>query len=108
MQNIFLDTRKNDQSARELYGLTEDIMMENAALAVSAAVLRRLSQDKSPCLARPAVLVLAESGNNGADGYAVARQLMSNPIAVAACSVGEANSAMCKEQLSRAKKSACA
>ena len=104
MQNIFLDTRKNDQSARELYGLTEDIMMENAASAVSAAVLRRLSQDKSPCLARPAVLVLAGSGNNGADGYAVARQLMSNPIAVAACSVGEANSAMCKEQLSRAKK----
>lgn len=104
MQNIFLDTRKNDQVVRALYGLTEDIMMENAASAVSAAVLRRLSQDRSPCLARPAVLVLAGSGNNGADGYAIARQLQSAPIAVAACSVGEANSALCKEQLSRARK----
>ncbi len=104
MQNIFLDTRKNDLAVRELYGLTEDIMMEDAASAVSAAVLRRLSEDKSPCFARPAVLVLAGSGNNGADGYAVARQLMSAPLAVAACSVGEANSALCKEQKSRAEK----
>jgi hydroxyethylthiazole kinase-like uncharacterized protein yjeF len=104
MQNIFLDTRKNDQAVREKYGLTEDIMMEDAASAVSAAVLRRLAQDKSPCLARPAVLVLAGSGNNGADGYAVARQLMSAPLAVAACSVGEANSVLCKEQKARAEK----
>lgn len=104
MQSIFLDTRKNDQAVRESYGLTEDIMMEDAASAVSRAVLRRLSEDKSPCLARPAVLVLAGSGNNGADGYAVARQLQSNPVAVVACAVGEANSALCKEQKSRAEK----
>lgn len=104
MQHIFLDTRKNDLAVREHYGLTEDIMMEDAASAVSAAVLRRLAQDTSPCLARPAVLVLAGSGNNGADGYAVARQLMSAPLAVAACAVGEANSALCKEQKARAEK----
>ena len=104
MQSIFLDTRKNDQAVRESYGLTEDIMMEDAASAVSRAVLRRLSEDKSPCLARPAVLVLAGSGNNGADGYAIARQLQSAPIAVVACAVGEANSTLCKEQKSRAEK----
>ncbi|MBQ9537911.1 MAG: NAD(P)H-hydrate dehydratase [Treponema sp.] len=104
MQNIFLDTRKNDQAVREKYGLTEDIMMEDAASAVCQAVLRRLSQDSSPCLARPAVLVLAGSGNNGADGYAVARQLMSSDFAVVACAVGEANSSLCKEQKSRAEK----
>ena len=104
MQSIFLDTRKNDQAIRESYGLTEDIMMEDAASAVSRAVLRRLSEDRSPCLARPAVLVLAGSGNNGADGYAVARQLQSASFAVVACAVGEANSTLCKEQKSRAEK----
>ncbi len=104
MQNVFLDTRELDVAVRNRYGLSEDIMMEEAAKSVHDAVLARLGKDTRPCFTRPSVLVLAGPGNNGADGYAIARQLMSHETSVTACEVGVPNSEMCKLQSERAKK----
>ncbi len=104
MQNVFLDTRTLDEDVRTRYGLSEDIMMENAASALRECVLNHLAEDRSLCINRPAVLILAGSGNNGADGYALARQLMSHRFAVCVCAVLEPKSPMCCLQAARAAK----
>ena len=44
MQNIYGDTRVLDSKVRELYKLSEDIMMENAAAALEDAVLSSLEK----------------------------------------------------------------
>ena len=50
------------------YGLSEDILIENAAAALKEAVLSLTEpQDK--------ICVLAGGGNNGADGLSLARML---------------------------------
>lgn len=66
MQNIYKDSRKLDQQARIEYNLSEDLMMENA----SAALENLLDE-----LDVRNVLILCGKGNNGADGYALARRI---------------------------------
>ena len=106
MQNIYGDTRVLDSKVRELYKLSEDIMMENAAAALEDAVVSSLEKSLEDCgavcLARPAVLILAGSGNNGADGYALARRLIRHEYAVTVCAVSEPKSQMCILQKERA------
>ena len=106
MQNIYGDTRVLDSKVRELYKLSEDIMMENAAAALEDVVVSSLEKSLKDCgavcLARPAVLILAGSGNNGADGYALARRLMRHEYAVTVCAVSEPKSQMCVLQKERA------
>ncbi|MCR5761759.1 MAG: NAD(P)H-hydrate dehydratase [Treponema sp.] len=106
MQNIYGDTRILDSKVRELYKLSEDIMMENAAAALEDAVASSLKERIEGCssvfLSRPAVLILAGSGNNGADGYALARRLISHEYAVTVCAVSEPKSPMCILQKERA------
>ncbi|HBG66904.1 MAG TPA: bifunctional ADP-dependent NAD(P)H-hydrate dehydratase/NAD(P)H-hydrate epimerase [Treponema sp.] len=102
MQQIFTDTRALDARARESYGLTEDIMMENAAAALEQAVLAHCGSSTDVHLNRAAVLVLAGGGNNGADGYALARRLSSGAIGVTVCAVAEPKSAPCVAQKERA------
>lgn len=69
------------------------VLMERAALAVSAAVER---------LAARAVLLLCGPGNNGGDGLAVARQLHGRGHAVAALAIGERRGASVEAQLALA------
>ena len=102
MQHIFTDTRVLDARARETYGLTEDIMMENAAAALEQAVLAHTGSSTDVHLNRAAVLVLAGGGNNGADGYALARRLASKDIGVTVCAVAEPKSPLCTVQKERA------
>ena len=104
MQKLFLDTRENDSKVRDLYGLTEDIMMENAAAALENAVIPHAFREGGYYIQRPSVLILAGSGNNGADGYALARRLMGKSYSVTVCAVSEPSSAMCVLQQKRAKK----
>lgn len=104
MQKIFYDTRELDQAARDAYGLTEDIMMENAAAALERAGSDHFFSPDNKYINRPCVLILAGGGNNGADGYALARRIVQRKIDVAVCQVYEPKSAMCALQADRAKK----
>ena len=104
MQKIFYDTRMLDQAARDAYGLTEDIMMENAAAALERQGSDHFFSPDNKYINRPCVLILAGGGNNGADGYALARRIVQHKIDVAVCQVYEPKSAMCVLQADRAKK----
>ena len=104
MQKIFYDTRILDQAARDAFGLTEDIMMENASAALERAGSDHFFSPDNKYINRPCVLILAGGGNNGADGYALARRIVQHKIDVAVCQVYEPKSAMCLLQADRAKK----
>ena len=99
MQHLFLDTRVLDARARELFSLTEDSMMECAALALEQEVCRSLKSKTEQDSKR--ILVLAGSGNNGGDGYALARLLAVDSIPVTICVAVEPKSEMCKLQKER-------
>ena len=99
MQNLYLDTRKLDESCREAYGLTDEIMMENAAVALENAIGERVKFEPL----RNRVLILCGSGNNGADGYTLARRLRIHyDVVVFECT--EPKSPLCILQKSRAEK----
>ena len=93
-----------DKAARDAYGLTEDIMMENAAAALERQGSEHFFSPDNKYINRPCVLILAGGGNNGADGYALARRIVQHKIDVAVCQVYEPKSAMCVLQADRAKK----
>lgn len=68
MQKVFEDCYALDAKCYEQYGLTEDILMENAAAGLANYIRGHFAQDSS-------VLIVAGKGNNGADGIVLARQL---------------------------------
>lgn len=104
MQKIFLDTRELDKAARDNYGLTEDLMMENASAALERFGQEHFFSPDNKYINRPTVLVLAGGGNNGADGYALARRIVRHELCVVLCQVYEPKSEMCVLQAERAKK----
>ena len=104
MQKIFNDTQLLDKAARDNYGLTEDIMMENAAAALQEQGRAHFFSPDGKYINRPTVLILAGGGNNGADGYALARRIVCHDLCVTVCQVYQPKSAMCVLQADRAKK----
>lgn len=102
MQNLYTDTRKLDSSCRAAYGLTEEIMMENAAMALEKVVRNPypISGDRR---APQKVMVVCGSGNNGADGYTLARRLRFD-YDVTVIQIKEPKSDLCRLQCERAEK----
>ncbi|MBC6718933.1 NAD(P)H-hydrate dehydratase [Treponema sp. Marseille-Q4130] len=117
MQKVFIDVKDLEKRMHEAFGITEDVMIENAASALEAEVRKALydrnivrTSEKRPahrteqssisCAALHAarsrasqpylvsassldVLIVCGSGNNGADGYALARRILGDiPAAV--------------------------
>lgn len=68
MERLFDDTRPTDKIVREKFGLSEDLMMENAAVALERHLM--LSVDS----ATVTTLIACGGGDNGGDGYALARR----------------------------------
>ena len=68
MQNLFYDCYALDERCYTLYGLSEDILMEHAAMGMANYIKQRYGGEKKIC-------ILCGPGNNGADGIALARQL---------------------------------
>ena len=66
MQKIFSNPSEVEKLAKEKYAIPQFLMMENAAKALADFIL-----DFSP----EHILILCGKGNNGGDGYAVARLL---------------------------------
>lgn len=74
MQAIYIDSSVPEKTAKNRFCFPEFIMMENAAVALETEVrsaLKNISFSEKP----EAVLILCGTGNNGGDGYALARRL---------------------------------
>ncbi|MFW6307881.1 MAG: NAD(P)H-hydrate dehydratase [Campylobacterales bacterium] len=96
MQNVYDSLYELDRRCYELLGLSEDLLMENAARGMKEHIKKEFAQGSS-------VLVVAGSGNNGADGIALARMLHLEYSVLLFLS-SEPKSEMAKLQLLRAKK----
>lgn len=107
MQNIYTDTRVLDRAAVSRFGLTEDILMENAARALETEIICALQKsDRYDKECR--VLIAAGGGDNGGDGWALARRLNGGTIEDFSCSVAvlevfPPKSQACMRQAERAR-----
>jgi hydroxyethylthiazole kinase-like uncharacterized protein yjeF len=86
-----------DQAAQRL-GLTEDALMESAGSAVTELALVELARNTEnvrgpagPLVDAPLVVVLCGPGNNGGDGFVVARRLAAVGRRVTVVLVGDAS-----------------
>ncbi|ALM81290.1 NAD(P)H-hydrate epimerase [Helicobacter pylori] len=96
MLSVYEKVDALDKRAIEELFLSEDILMENAAMALERAVLQNASLGAK-------VIILCGSGDNGGDGYALARRLMGR-FRVLVFEMKRAKSPMCQLQKERAKK----
>ncbi|MCQ2946216.1 NAD(P)H-hydrate dehydratase [Helicobacter pylori] len=96
MLSVYEKVNALDKRALEEWLLSEDILMENAAMALERAVLQNASLGAK-------VIILCGSGDNGGDGYALARRLIGR-FRVLVFEMKLAKSPMCRLQKERAKK----
>ncbi|WP_187887557.1 NAD(P)H-hydrate dehydratase [Helicobacter pylori] len=96
MLSVYEKVNALDKRAIEELFLSEDILMENAAMALERVVLQNASLGAK-------VIILCGSGDNGGDGYALARRLMGR-FRVLVFEMKRAKSPMCQLQKERAKK----
>ncbi|EMR56072.1 hypothetical protein A607_1145 [Helicobacter pylori UMB_G1] len=96
MLSVYEKVDALDKRAIEELFLSEDVLMENAAMALERAVLQNASLGAK-------VIILCGSGDNGGDGYALARRLM-GCFKTLVFEMKRAKSPMCQLQQERAKK----
>ncbi|MGN8528667.1 NAD(P)H-hydrate dehydratase [Helicobacter pylori] len=96
MLSVYEKVNALDKRALEELFLSEDILMENAAMALERAVLQNASLGAK-------VIILCGSGDNGGDGYALARRLMGR-FKTLVFEMKLAKSPMCQLQKERTKK----
>ncbi|GAA9448234.1 NAD(P)H-hydrate dehydratase [Helicobacter pylori] len=96
MLSVYEKVNALDKRAIEELFLSEDILMENAAMALERAVLKNASLGAK-------VIILCGSGDNGGDGYVLARRLVGR-FKTLVFEMKLAKSPMCQLQKERAKK----
>ncbi|MDU9791910.1 NAD(P)H-hydrate dehydratase [Helicobacter pylori] len=96
MLSVYEKVDALDKRAIEEWFLSEDVLMENAAMALERAVLQNASLGAK-------VIILCGSGDNGGDGYALARRLVGR-FKTLVFEMKLAKSPMCQLQKERAKK----
>lgn len=94
MQKIFDDVNALDRRCYEKFALSEDLLMEHAAVSMLQYIRGKFSNNDK-------VLVVCGSGNNGADGIALAR-LLHSQFVVSILMPYHVKSAMAKLQYHRA------
>ena len=95
MQKIFDEVNSLDKRCYEKFALSEDILMEHASNSMASYINQNLSHKKS-------ILIVCGSGNNGADGIALAR-LLHKKYDVKIFLLNSYNSKMAKLQYERVK-----
>ncbi len=95
MQKVYKECYALDKRCYEQYGLTEDILMEHAASGMAAYIRENFEKNSS-------ILIVSGTGNNGADGIVLARQLHGEYDVYLHLPFG-VKSPMAKIQLERAK-----
>lgn len=78
--------RQVDRAAIDEFGIPGIVLMENAARGLARETLEMLDQTSGRA---SLVLILCGSGNNGGDGYALARDLHNAGVDVAIVPIGE-------------------
>jgi len=96
MQKVFDEVYSLDKRCYDEFGLSEDILMENAAGSLARAIHKRFKKGSS-------VFIVSGPGNNGADGVTLSRILKGDFEVFLYLPLG-AKSKMCQLQLQRAKK----
>lgn len=96
MQYVYEETQTLDERCYTTFGLTPEILMEHAGLALARSVKKKLTCKKS-------ALFVCGMGNNGADGIVAAR-LLHGAYQVSIYLPFEPKSDLAKLQLERAKK----
>lgn len=69
MQNVFKSVETLDKSVVERFHLSNEILMENAASAIEQIIDERVSASNA------LIIIVCGRGDNGADGFALARRL---------------------------------
>lgn len=93
--------REIDHLSVEVYGLTNDILMESAGTLAA----REIQLNFFPELSRGNVAIVCGPGNNGGDGFVVARHLHSmgfRDLTVFYVAPGKKPSELCRRQMERA------
>lgn len=72
MQRVFANPTEIEKIAKKTYGIPDFLMMENAATSMSDFILSSWNKQTT---SQPKVLIVCGKGNNGGDGYALARKL---------------------------------
>ncbi len=79
--------RAVDRAAIEEYGISGMVLMENAARALCESAMEMLGETAYAAARR--VLIICGSGNNGGDGYALARHLHNRNVSIELAALGE-------------------
>ena len=95
MQNLFDEVGSLDSRCYKKFGLSEDILMEHAANGIAHYIRHNFAQNSK-------VVVACGSGNNGADGIALAR-LLHNDYRVSLLYVKKPKSKMATLQAKRSR-----
>ena len=82
------EMREIDRRAIEEYGVPSIVLMENAGRAAADAIEGLCAEDKIDT-----VLVIAGKGNNGGDGFVVARHLVNRGLDCSILLIGEVSAA---------------
>ena len=96
MHKVFKSCYELDKNCYENYGLSEEILMEHAALGMANIIRKKFPKQST-------VFIVSGMGNNGADGIVLARQLYGEYKVRLYLAFG-VKSDMAKIQLARAKK----
>ena len=96
MRYVYDETSSLDERCYATFGLTSEILMEHAGVALARAVKKRLTRKKS-------ALFVCGMGNNGADGIVAAR-ILHGAYTVSIYMPYELKSELAKLQLERAQK----
>ncbi len=93
MKSVYKEVSSLDQKCYDLYHLSEDLLMEHAALGLKNALPKQAKD----------ILIVSGPGNNGADGIALARMIQTEYERVVLFLPFGVKSKMAKIQLNRAK-----
>lgn len=93
MLAVYKNLKEHDKAAVDRYGISEEILMENAARGVCEFL-------KENALLGKKTVIVTGGGNNGADGLALSRMIQNASVFIAQ----EPKSELCKLQFERAKK----
>ncbi|WP_163555380.1 NAD(P)H-hydrate dehydratase [Helicobacter suis] len=95
MQAIYKNSQELDKRACMLYQLEPELLMENAAIALKQVITKQAKKGEK-------VIIVCGGGDNGGDGYALARHLQGTHYCVQVFSAKEPKSALCHVQYQRA------